>query len=65
VSDASQWPLGQETWGDTRLALPQRASAWRNVLTGERLAARATEGELRLDVGAVLSTLPLALLESA
>jgi (1->4)-alpha-D-glucan 1-alpha-D-glucosylmutase len=57
-------PLGRGYWGDTWLevAYPPR-TAFRNVLTGERVMAAAHDGRTGLPVGDVLASLPVALLE--
>ncbi len=54
-------PLGPEVWGDTRIMLPwaDSGAAWRNCLTGERLAPAGAG----IAVGEVLGRFPVALLE--
>ena len=54
-------PTGEDTWGDTRLMLPQVASGHtlRNLLTDELVTVE--EGSIKL--GRVFDTLPVALLE--
>ncbi|MFW6195365.1 MAG: malto-oligosyltrehalose synthase [Chloroflexota bacterium] len=52
-------PIGNPVWGDTRLSLPDDApKGWRNVLTGESIAAEWGN----LDLGGVLQHFPVALL---
>jgi maltooligosyltrehalose synthase len=58
--DARQpWPLGEATWGRTRLRLPGDAPHnWVDALTGRERAA-TDEG---LDLGTLFAELPTALL---
>jgi (1->4)-alpha-D-glucan 1-alpha-D-glucosylmutase len=62
VRDEGQWPLG-ERWAETHLVLPGKPTAWRNVLTGARLAGDAGASATRLALAEVLATFPVALLE--
>jgi (1->4)-alpha-D-glucan 1-alpha-D-glucosylmutase len=57
-------PIGDEVWGDTRVALANlpRAQDWRDVLTGARLIAREREA---LPVASALEITPVALLAAA
>jgi (1->4)-alpha-D-glucan 1-alpha-D-glucosylmutase len=63
VREPGQWPLGPDVWGDTGLAVPGNAGAWRNALTGERIDATQAENIARLAMGDVLATFPVAVLE--
>jgi (1->4)-alpha-D-glucan 1-alpha-D-glucosylmutase len=63
-SNEAQWPLGA-LWGDTRLALPRAAGGWRNVLTGERIAAEPGGDAATVAMRDVLAAFPVALLEPA
>jgi (1->4)-alpha-D-glucan 1-alpha-D-glucosylmutase len=60
-------PLGDATWGDTRVRLPAElaSGAYVDVLTGRpATAVPEREGEgAALDIGALLGVLPVALLE--
>ncbi len=56
------WPMGRRAWRDTAVILPEDApSAWRNAITGERVAAN----DRRLPLDAVLLHFPVALLGAA
>ncbi|HET9016173.1 MAG TPA: malto-oligosyltrehalose synthase [Thermomicrobiaceae bacterium] len=56
-------PLGRAVWRETTVSLPDDAPVnWRNVLTGERVAA-VGPALRQLDVAVVLRVLPVALLE--
>ncbi|GLI36507.1 malto-oligosyltrehalose synthase [Geobacter hydrogenophilus] len=59
-------PLGTETWGDTRIAVPFEGAgcAYRNVLTGERVMTALREGQTTLPLAAVLGDFPVGLLEA-
>ncbi|HEX2922485.1 MAG TPA: malto-oligosyltrehalose synthase [Chloroflexota bacterium] len=74
VDGGEQWlPLGDGVWEDTRLLLPSdwAAGGFRNLLTGEKLEPVETRGRERscpdcghtLQVGSILATFPVALLE--
>ena len=54
-----------EAWGDTAILLPGElaGTAYRNVLTGERVVAEEHNGGLSLRVGRLLRNFPVALLE--
>ncbi len=58
-------PMGPEVWETTRLALPPALAGrrWRNVFTGEIVAADDQEGASGLSLAAALGTFPVALLE--
>lgn len=60
-------PLGEETWRDTSLFLPDQsqASTWRNVLTGGQISATSERGATRLRLAEVFARFPVALLEGA
>lgn len=57
-------PLGRRVWGDTGILLPKEApDIWQNVLTGEKVSARAEdESERALPIHKVFESLPIALL---
>ena len=63
TGDSDAWPVGSAVWGDTVLRMPGARSAWRNVLTGETLAAQSGERETRIALGDALARLPFALIE--
>jgi (1->4)-alpha-D-glucan 1-alpha-D-glucosylmutase len=60
-------PLGQHTWGDTRLVMPQNLAcrALRNVFTSQRLQPISEAGKPCLPLEQVLRDFPIALLEPA
>jgi len=66
IPDAGQVPLGDSVWQDTRLLLPTEINNgdWRNLFTGERLAASSCDGQLSLRAAAVFADFPVALLLS-
>ena len=57
-------PVGESVWRDTRIRIPGLPGGrrLRNLLTGETLSVRGSDGSLR--VGDVLATFPVALLVS-
>ncbi len=58
-------PVGAGAWGTGAIALPARApQRWVNVLTGERLRARARRGSRVLVLAEVFATFPVALLSA-
>ncbi len=67
-NDAQVLPLGAAVWDDTRVLLPSGLGQhrWRDLLTGRMHEVKATDAEnpARLSLGAVLDTLPVALLVS-
>jgi (1->4)-alpha-D-glucan 1-alpha-D-glucosylmutase len=58
-------PMGGEVWKDTALPLPRSraGSLFRNVLTRETAAVTGQHGSAALEVGQVLKSFPVALLE--
>jgi (1->4)-alpha-D-glucan 1-alpha-D-glucosylmutase len=56
-------PVG-ETWGDTTIALPKKSAhkRFRDVFTGETIAAEESEGRLALPLNKVFSRCPVAFL---
>jgi (1->4)-alpha-D-glucan 1-alpha-D-glucosylmutase len=64
--DITRPPLGEPAWNDTQLVLPAEGTEagrhWRNVFTGEILAATDREGTLSLPAAAVFANFPIALL---
>jgi (1->4)-alpha-D-glucan 1-alpha-D-glucosylmutase len=64
ISGADQVPLGQSVWEDTRLLLPAEITSadWRNLFTGERVAASRCDGQLSLPAAAVFADFPVAVL---
>ena len=67
TSDTHWFPIGTDTWGDTRLFLaPAPAGrSYQNVLTGEWLHPEPVAGMARLPVEAVLRVCPVAILVAA
>jgi (1->4)-alpha-D-glucan 1-alpha-D-glucosylmutase len=64
--EANRMPLGQETWGNSAIRLPDGApGSWRNVLTGEAVKAGTTRGKKWLLLKALLRNFPVALLEAS
>jgi (1->4)-alpha-D-glucan 1-alpha-D-glucosylmutase len=65
VGGAEQPPMGPEVWGTTRLLLPPALAArsYRNLFTGEVLAADNQDGTSSLSLAAALGCFPVALLE--
>ena len=59
-------PLGESVWEDAVLPLPRETpDTWRNILTGEVLAARKTKGERQaLPLHQIFKSYPVALLEA-
>jgi (1->4)-alpha-D-glucan 1-alpha-D-glucosylmutase len=62
---AERAPLGGEVWGETKLLLPMEdvGRRYRNVYTGEVLAAGEHNGGAVLPLAAVFAHFPVALLE--
>jgi (1->4)-alpha-D-glucan 1-alpha-D-glucosylmutase len=62
---SEQPPMGPEVWGTTRLLLPPplAARSYRNLFTGEVLAADSPDGTSGLSLAAALADFPVALLE--
>jgi (1->4)-alpha-D-glucan 1-alpha-D-glucosylmutase len=58
-------PIGEGVWHDTLLPLAgiQAGRLFRNLLTRERVASIEVDGKIALNVGQVLKTFPVALLE--
>jgi (1->4)-alpha-D-glucan 1-alpha-D-glucosylmutase len=65
VGGPGELPLGREVWQSTRIVLPPQAEGerYRNVFTGEMLAAARQEGVEGLYLADVLANFPVALLE--
>ncbi len=63
--DPQRHPLGAECWGEALLLLPGAAAGqrYRNVFTGETVAAAALGGAVGLPLAQVLALFPAALLE--
>ncbi len=59
-------PLSVQTWGDTRLALPKKLKGenYHNIFTGETVSTLHQENRSELRLAQVLSTFPVAALES-
>jgi len=57
-------PLGPGTWGDTRIALPEGKTEYRDELTGSRFRAELVDGQFSLPLAEVLANFPVALLTS-
>jgi (1->4)-alpha-D-glucan 1-alpha-D-glucosylmutase len=61
ITKAQAMPLGKSTWADTALILPGKSpTAWRNVLTREKLSGAAGSAEIPLS--SILGELPVAIL---
>jgi (1->4)-alpha-D-glucan 1-alpha-D-glucosylmutase len=62
--DVARLPLGAEVWGNTRLLLPavDPSLRWRNVFTGEVVAAAESQGERSLRAGEMFAHFPVVLL---
>ena len=60
VQEAGRLPIGRDIWGDTPVSLPEELAGarWRNVFTGETLAAPGGQ----LGLAEVLCDFPVALL---
>jgi (1->4)-alpha-D-glucan 1-alpha-D-glucosylmutase len=59
-------PVGEQAWSTTRLPLPDALGAptWRNLFTGEAVAAAASAAGATLALRDVLATCPVALLRA-
>ncbi len=59
-------PLGVQAWGDTHLALPRKLKdeKYQNIFTGETVSTLHQENRSELHLAQVLSTFPVAALES-
>jgi len=66
IVPSGRLPLGEPVWEDGVLALPHGTpEGWRNVLTGESLSTRPTQGgQKSLALHEILQTYPVALLQS-
>jgi (1->4)-alpha-D-glucan 1-alpha-D-glucosylmutase len=63
--DPGHMPLGQETWGNSAIRLPDKAPLeWRNLLTGETLKAGSTRRKKWLLLKSVFRRFPVAFLEA-
>lgn len=58
-------PIGVELWKETTFSLPtaRQGQAFRNVLTGETITTTERDGKASLELGQVLKSFPVALLE--
>jgi maltooligosyltrehalose synthase len=57
--DAGTWPVGRDVWRRTSIELPSGApDRWRDVFTGDEVAARGST----LEVASALGRFPVALL---
>jgi (1->4)-alpha-D-glucan 1-alpha-D-glucosylmutase len=58
-------PVGREVWQDTGLVLPGdwKEAAWRDVLTGEKIATSSGRGSALLPLADLLTRFPVAFLE--
>ena len=64
LPDADTRPVGARIWADTAVALPADApAAYRQVLTGERIAVRFDGGRPVADLADVFARFPVACLE--
>src|SRR5262249_24165249 len=58
--DGATAPVGEATWKDTRVILPDAAPRrWRELLTDSVIGTPASDGQPTLAVGEVLSTIPV------
>ena len=67
IPDPGALPLGPRVWEDSWLTLPAGDSAnhrYRNLFTGESVAAVRREGRVVLALGEVFANFPIALLAS-
>jgi (1->4)-alpha-D-glucan 1-alpha-D-glucosylmutase len=64
IPGALQMPLGDSVWQDTRVLLPSEITNvdWRNLFTGERLAASPYDGQRSLPAAAIFADFPVAVL---
>jgi maltooligosyltrehalose synthase len=62
--DGTTPPLGPEAWGETRVLLPEGlgTNGLRDLLTDRLVTPSRSDEGLRLDVGELFRTLPVALL---
>jgi (1->4)-alpha-D-glucan 1-alpha-D-glucosylmutase len=60
-------PIGAQVWEDTRVLLPDHdvPATLRNTFTGEAVPLQTIDGQIVLDVSAVLGKFPMALLLSS
>ncbi len=59
-------PLGEEAWGESDLALPQRApNRWLNIFTGERIQISSFGRRKLLNLASVFRNFPVAMLSPA
>jgi (1->4)-alpha-D-glucan 1-alpha-D-glucosylmutase len=67
LASQSMFPLGEKAWGSSHLVLPLEAPEhWQNILTGETVAGRSTNGENRsLHLHQIFERFPVALLGPA
>ena len=65
ISPRRGHPLGDQTWGRTRLLLPEASAGrrYRDVFTGAVLVSERHDGGAALRVGAVFHDFPVALLQ--
>jgi (1->4)-alpha-D-glucan 1-alpha-D-glucosylmutase len=58
-------PLGKDVWGNTELVVPDeiRGDRFRNILTGEDVAAVSQSGKRTLSLADVFASFPVAMLE--
>ena len=66
LADRKDRPTGVEVWGDTRIELPPeiRKASYRNVFTGEEIAADEYGQGARLALASVLGNFPVGLVYS-
>ena len=66
IPDANQKPLGEATWGDTRLSLPSDVTKhrWRNIFSGESNLTIEDDGHQSIGAADVFAHCPVALLVS-
>lgn len=66
TNDVRLFPIGTDTWGETRLLLPgaEGGRGYRNVFTGEMLVVEVGDHGSSMALAAVLRSCPVALLQA-
>ena len=64
LPDAGVPPLGERVWADTRVVVPDSATAYRHVLTDRRLATRRDGDRAALHASEIFEHIPIAFLEA-
>jgi (1->4)-alpha-D-glucan 1-alpha-D-glucosylmutase len=65
VERDAEGPLNRETWGDTRIVIPEEipGSRFTNIFTGETIEKTERDGQMALSLGHVLENFPVAMVE--